>query len=53
MYVIAPLYIHICENASAVNPLVPIGGLMILSIALIYHLRETSETKLEDYLPEE
>jgi len=53
MYAIAPLYINICKNRSAINPLVPIGGLMILSLAIIYNLRETSETQLEDYLFDE
>ena len=52
MYFVAPLYIGICENMG-LSPLVLIGALMICSLGLIYYLKETSETKLEDYLLEE
>ena len=52
MYVIAPFYINICGSMS-VNPLIPLGLLIICSLWIIYYLKETSETKLEDYLLEE
>ena len=35
------------------SPLAPIGFVMICSLVIIYNLKETSETKLEDYLEEE
>ena len=52
MYSVTPLYIECCENIS-LSPLAPFSVLMICSLVIIYYLKETSETMLEDYLLEE